>query len=181
MDPILRFNEALTPSDFQDIEAVLEDYFHLCFLAGPARCRFWSSTETEMKSNFWALDSRIHTAPLPISPLEPLALFMDSPSSGVLDWSTWPVSVNLLLYTPLAHFPLLDRLVAQVYNISQDLPMAGDADVNATASSSPLDPGFLPDPKTGRKNGRENRRVITCMDRPSCDLTKNMTALAEYL
>ncbi len=153
------YKQNFNPESYADAGLVLDEFFHLCHLAGPARCAFWAVSPAAIRDAFWALDARIHTAPVPSR-------------AGVLNWSLWHAGVFRQLYYPLTGWDAPDGpavLAASLANGSfsaQPAPGAGGnvSSSGATTAVSAVTP--LVDPQTGRRNGKEIIMLVQCADAP---------------
>ena len=105
-DPTEWFKYGLSGGDLRDADSALEDFFDLCFRAGPSHCPFWFESPTAIRNAFFELDNRIHARPIPVG------------SKFVLNWARWRQLTFRALYTPLEAFPLLANTFALAYNNS---------------------------------------------------------------
>lgn len=156
------------PAVYQDFEAGVEDFFHLCHLAGPSRCRFWFPSPQEIKSAFWELDDRLHYGPLPVQ-------------AGILDWVFWRTKIGLALYSSVAKFggpDGIDLMFAVAYNSSRGLPVEEAMDLNPPSQDTKSH--TLVDPRNNMTNEFGNRVLIWCLDKPDWQLN-NWEEVVPYL
>ena len=149
------FQDDYLADTFADTDSILNEFFHLCYVAGPGRCKAWRSSEAAIKEDFVTLDNRLRNNPIAVS------------DSEGFTWSKWRTAVLNFLYAPYSSFtgPTgLDNLLEMACNGSlkdaEKVPMA--AGISMTGSQ-PL----LSDPTTGFTNGFEGKSVISCADHRS--------------
>ncbi len=133
---------------FRDVDAELNDFFNLCFLAGRPRCQLWFPSLAEIKAAFYEVDGRFWASPLP------------STEGGFFHADEWVLFVRVSLDTPVASWGNLAAVVGQVYR---------EGVVNGTALLNAIQPRpelVLPDPETGLINSdAEAILLIICGDR----------------
>ncbi|KAL8649429.1 MAG: hypothetical protein Q9210_004400 [Variospora velana] len=60
------FDQQFLLSLYVDSDTVLDDFFHLYFLAGTDYCAFWHPSLAEVHAAFIAVDNKIHRAPVEV-------------------------------------------------------------------------------------------------------------------
>lgn len=157
------YQEGISEATLRGTYSSLEDFFNLCFLAGPSRCAFWFDSPMAIKKAFFELDNRIHARPIPVG------------SKFVLNWARWRLMIFYALGIPGSQFPLMASTLALAYNNS--LPSLTNTSTilpNILYSDIPLFPG------TGRSNRLESTPLIACSDHP-CPKFKDEEELSAYL
>lgn len=165
MNPTNWYTDPQDVSGYADTEAALEDFFRLCSLAGPSRCRIWRPTQEEIKEAFWNLDKRLYSLPVVL------------PSLEVVDWSAWRIAALASLYGSIFGFSSLGDIAAaasrQNFTEAANL-MLPNLDITIGRDR------WLTDPETGLKNGEEAILAISCLDKPPSTVT-DAKKLEEFL
>lgn len=155
------FDQQFFLTSFVDSDKVLDDFFHLCFLAGQNGCKFWHSSQADIRQAFITIDNNIHKAPARVGPTQQM------------DWSQFRLYIWNALKSPvaswsgaggmdsfLAHLEV-DQLQALTAT-SADALLQYIAEGNHELSSNDT----LIDPASGLRNGGENAEVIAAVDNP---------------
>lgn len=151
------------------MDAVLEEFFRLCSLAGPSRCKFWRRTPELIRESFWKLDDQIHTSPVVF------------PSLQVFDWSAWRNAVVFALYSPITSFSGNSGLAEiAAYASNPNITDAGQVNLTLPNDILAAREQWLTDPDTGFKNGDESLVAIRCLDHPRSSVD-NAKEFEDYL
>ena len=156
VEPTSWYGEDFFPGAYEDADGVLDQFFQLCFLAGPSTCAFWFPSPEKIKEAFLGIDNRLHSSPIPSS-------------AGPFDWSTWRNAIFQSLYNPFDKFTGpggIDTLFAMVYNGSYST-------LNLSALAEPTsEPSIKPllDPTSGRPND-PSFNLISCADHKKFQFT----------
>lgn len=137
----------------------LEDFFNLCYLAGPSRCAAWFDSPAAIRDAFFELDERIRASPIPVGTDFSLSSPLPVRSSRVLDWAQWRSLAYADFFSPLVSFSRLASRIGLGYK--NQLPTLKEA--SQIAPEFPEN-NFLIDPSSGRKNGWENQYFVICED-----------------
>ncbi|KAI4131359.1 MAG: hypothetical protein LQ338_001244 [Usnochroma carphineum] len=155
------FDQQFFLTSYIDSDKVLDDFFHLCYLAGLNGCRFWHASEAEIRQAFITIDDAIHKTPARVGPTRQ----MDWSQFRLYIWNalkspykSWSGAGGLDLFLALLEKDKLSALTAP----SADALLQYIAQGNHELVSNDT----LVDPATGLRNGGENSDVIGAVDNP---------------
>ena len=163
VDSKVTHDAEFTPADARDIDAILEQFFEFCFLAGQSRCPFWLDGVDRIRQSYRDLEQRLRDEP-----------YVPPFGGGVIQWQTVRNRILRSLYDPPQTFPLLSVVLAGIRNDSLDLS-------SLLFFASPRDRDvFLVDPVTNMTNDvLDANPSIRCSDRP--DMSFSIGELEDYL
>lgn len=163
VDSKVTHDAEFTPADARDIDAILEQFFEFCFLAGQSRCPFWLDGVDRIRQSYRDLEQRLRDEP-----------YVPPFGGGVIQWQTVRNRILRSLYDPPQTFPLLSVVLAGIRNDSLDLS-------SLLFFASPRDRDvFLVDPVTNMTNNvLDANPSIRCSDRP--DMSFSIGELEDYL
>lgn len=104
LDCIGRWDESLF-----DIDAVLQNFFDSCHVAGPDRCAFYAPTPSEISANLSKIYDRLRSEPIPVyNPTYD--------SYAVVDYNFLRARIFTSFYTPYILWPPLAEALADLSN-----------------------------------------------------------------
>lgn len=165
LSPTAWYNQVFSPEAYEDADQALDEFFQLCFLAGPDRCAFWYSSPTLIREAFLDIDNRIHLSPVPTR-------------DGIFDWTDFREFVIQSIRSPKSFFAggLDVGLAAAIRNGSFEK-------LSNLSRPVPLNEWKpLVDPDSGYTNEQPplNLWLIKCLDHPSLTV-QNATELESLL
>ena len=160
VDSKVTHDAEFTPADARDIDAILEQFFEFCFLAGQSRCPFWLDGVDRIRQSYRDLEQRLRDEP-----------YVPPFGGGVIQWQTVRNRILRSLYDPPQTFPLLSVVLAGIRNDSLDLS-------SLLFFASPRDRDvFLVDPVTNMTNNvLDANPSIRCSDRPDMSFSPFLCA-----
>lgn len=145
------YGKSSYPERFKDVEAILEDFFNLCYIAGQSRCQLWFPTVAEIKAAFYDVDRRFASSPFPTI------------EGGLAPMSDWVTFVRFYVYQPLFSWMGPSGLAAVVNKAYRESVVNGTL-LEKTKEFFSFD-YWLEDPDTGLKNGLDSIHAIYCGDK----------------